>query len=232
MHRPGDFMPLTKSQIATLKRKAADNSLEVEYLLKIAKTADVSAVPLLSDLAARHGWSYTGWEGEARVVPFAKWVEAISVYLTDGCDGLVSYAQRPPETSWSFALSVLKSLRTPAALLAIAELADLVRDHIDERPDDAQEVVNAVDNTVGGRDAPEISEAARMRLRDFLHAVLSSSLAEVWVGSAIFALGKVGDASSLSIIRNVRPLGGFWRTVPKQAIREIKNRSGGSASDA
>src|SRR5690348_14306473 len=105
-------MSLTKSQMATLKRKAADNSLEVEHLLKIAKTADVSAVPLLTDLAARHDWSYTGWEGETRVVLFAKWVEAISVYLTDGCDGLVSYAQRPPSESWSFALSVLESLRT------------------------------------------------------------------------------------------------------------------------
>lgn len=225
-------MSLTKSQIAALKRKAADNSLEVEQLLKIAKTADVSVVPLLADLAARHDWSYTGWEGEARVVPFAKWVEAISVYLTDGCDGLVSYAQRPPSESWSFALAVLESLRTPVALLAIAELADLVRDQIDERAEDAQKVVYAVNNTIAAKDAPPIPEAVRVRLRDFLHAVLSSSLAEVWIASAIVALGRAGDVSSLPIIRNVRPLGEVWNAAPKRALREIKKRCGGSASDA
>ncbi len=225
-------MPLTKSQVATLKRKAADKSLEVEHLLKVARIADASTVPLLTELSAKHHWSYTGWEGDTRVVPFAKWVEAVSIYLTGGCDGLVSYAQRRSDDSWYFGLSVLGSLRTPVALLAITELADLVRDHIAERTDDAQKVVYTVNNTIAGKDAPAMSDAVRVRLRDFLHAVLSSSLAEVWIASAIVALGKVGDSSSLHLIENVRPLGELWEEAPKRATREIKKRCSGSAGDA
>lgn len=225
-------MSLTKSQIATLKRKAAENSLEVEHLLKIAKIASVSAVPLLTDLSATHHWSYTGWEGEDRVVPLARWVEVISVYLTGGCDGLVSYAQRPPSESWHFALSVLESLRTPVALFAIAELADLVRDQIDERKEHAQKIVYAMNYILTAKDAPPVPEAVRVRLRDFLHAVLTSSLVDAWVASAIVALGRVGDASSLPIIKNVRPLDKLWSAAPKRALREIKKRCGGSASDA
>ena len=222
-------MSLTKSQVATLRRKAADNSLEVEHLLKVARIADASTVSLLAELSAKHQWSYTGWDGDTRVVPFAKWVEAVSIYLTDGCDGLVNYAQRRSDDSWAFGLSVLESLRTPVALLAIAELADAIRDHIDERTGDAQKVVYAVNNVIAGKDAPAISETVRVRLRDFLHAVLSSSLAEVWIATAIVALEKAGDSSSLYPIQNVRPLGKLWDMVPKRAIRAIKKHCGGSA---
>lgn len=144
----------------------------------------------------------------------------------------MSYAQRPPRDSWRFAVSVLESLGTPASLLALAELADHVRDHIDERPGDAQEVVSAVCNIVAAKNAPALSEAVRVRLKDFLHAVASSSLADVSLGMAVGALGKVGDVSSLPIIENLRPLDSLWRKVPKQALREIKKRCGGSASDA
>jgi hypothetical protein len=225
-------MALTKAQIATLKRKAADNSLEVEHLLKITTTGDVSAVPLLAELASMHRWSHTGWEDGSRVVPFAKWVEAISVYLTDGCDGLVTYAQRAPCDSWSFALAVLESVRTPVALLAIAELAEAVHDQIDERPADAQNVVYAISNTIRAKDAPLVPEHVRVRLRDFLHAVLASSLAEAWIAIAIAALGRTGDASSVPIIANVRPLGEIWSAAPKRALREIKKRCSGPTSDA
>ena len=126
----------------------------------------------------------------------------------------------------------LESLRTPVALLAIAELADLVCDQIDERTEQAQKVVYAVNNTIAAKDAPPIPEAVRVRLRDFMHAILSSSLAEVWVASAVITLGRVGDGSSVPLIKSVRPLGELWSAAPKRALREIKKRCGGSASDA
>ena len=143
----------------------------------------------------------------------------------------MSYAQRFHEDSWYFAISVLEEVRTPVAILAIAELGDSVRPHLDVRMEDAQKIVCALTNSLLGKPQPRISESVRVLFRDFLHAFLAVALKQVWISSAIASLGKVGDSSSLSIIRNIQLSDDLWKVVPRRAIREIKKRCDNTKGD-
>jgi hypothetical protein len=54
---------LTAAQRRTLSRKAADRSLEVENLLKVAVNGDAADATFLRALMAEYGWSKSGREG-------------------------------------------------------------------------------------------------------------------------------------------------------------------------
>lgn len=221
-------MPLTKSQLATLKRKAADDTLEVEHLLKIAKIGDASVIPLLQELSTKHAWSYSGIETDGarqiRVAPFAKWVEVICEYLDGGCDALVAYAQRSDEGCWHFAVAVLESLKTGTSLLGIAELAELIRGDLQNRPKDADDIVDAINFTVSFKGAPPYSESVRAQLREWTHAYLHASSNEVSLARGVLCLRQLGDESSLELIKQLPPLPEPWHDCASMASRAIKKR--------
>ena len=104
-------MGLTTAQRRTLSRKAVDNSLEVEHLLKVATIGDAADAPFLRVLKGEHGWSDTGREGRKLVVPFGRWADTVCRFLEDGYLGLVQAAKDPPDAA-DFCVSVLEELKT------------------------------------------------------------------------------------------------------------------------
>ncbi len=85
-------MALPASVARLLKKKAVDNSLEVEDLLKVAARGDASDAIFLRRLKDEHAWSDSGLEHGARVVPLGQWVNVICCYLERGYAGLVELA--------------------------------------------------------------------------------------------------------------------------------------------
>src|SRR5262245_6433515 len=102
-------MGLTAAQRQTLSRTAADNSLEVEHLVKVAEIGDATDVPFLRALKGEHGWSDTGREGRKRVIPFGRWADTVCRFLEDGYPGLVQAGKDSAEAA-EFCVSVLEEL--------------------------------------------------------------------------------------------------------------------------
>src|SRR5262245_33962022 len=99
-------MGLTAAQRRALSRKAADNSLEVEHLVKVAVLGDATDAPFLRALKGEHGWSDTGREGRKLVVPFGRWADTVCRFLEDGYPGLVQAAKESDGAE--FCVSVLE----------------------------------------------------------------------------------------------------------------------------
>lgn len=220
-------MSLTKSQISTLKRKAADNSLEVEHLLKVACVGDATNIQLLRELSSKHNWSYSGREKGYRVVPFAKWVEAVSVYLDGGVDALVNYACQPGGESWTFALAIFESMRSTVSIDALVKLVDFCLQSLRERKELAQKLIHVFAVITAGKNPPRIAERDRVRLRDFIYTFLRSPADDVWVGTAVVVLERIGNLTSIPLIDSLPPLSYPWEKVAARARRRIRVRCGG-----
>src|SRR4051794_17121597 len=111
-------MGLTAAQRRTLSRKAADNSLEVEHLLKVATLGDASDAPFLRALREEHDWSDSGREVGTLVVPFGRWADTVCRFLEHGYPGLVQLA-KDSDTAAEFCVGVLEELNSPASVPAI-----------------------------------------------------------------------------------------------------------------
>src|SRR4051812_46696010 len=111
-------MGLTDAQRRTLSRKAAENSLEAEHLVKVVELGDATDAPFIRALKDEHGWSDTGREGRKLVVPFGQWADTVCRFLEDGYPGLVQTAKDSAEAA-EFCVSVLEELKTAASVSAI-----------------------------------------------------------------------------------------------------------------
>src|SRR4051794_32883987 len=108
-------MATIESKLATLRRKAAKDAVEVVHLLHFAKIGDGLAVPVLREITTTSGWSRLPIPcGEhSHVIPLARWTEVICTYLEGGIEALVAYARLAEEDSLHFAVAVLEELKSP-----------------------------------------------------------------------------------------------------------------------
>lgn len=216
-------MGLTAAQRRTLSRKAADNSLEVEHIVKVAELGDSSDASFLRALKEEHRWSDTGREGHKLVVPFGRWADTVCVFLEDGYPGLVRAAKDSPEAA-DFCVSVLDDLKSAASVSALLAIGGPVI----KRP--AADVNLAVRLAVGFnlllsfKGAPAIAPEVERKVREFLHRLLAVELSEVQRASVVCALRGVGDAESDALIASLPPFRGSWAGLEQSAVRQIKQR--------
>ncbi len=218
-------MGLTATQRRMLSRKAADNSLEVEHLLKVAAVGDAADAPFLCALKGAHGWSDTGREGRNLVVPFGRWVDTVCRFWEDGYAGLVRMAGESAEAV-EFCVSVLEEVRTPESAAALLALAGPVL----ERPASdvrlAVRVADGFNRLLSFKGAPAITSAVERQVREFLHRLLAAELSEAQRASAVCALRGVGDTASAALIAALPPFRGSWAGLEQSAARQIMRRVG------
>lgn len=216
-------MGLSDAQRRTLSRKAADNSLEVEHLLKVATIGDASDAPFLRALKEEHAWSETGCEGRARVVPFGRWSDTVCRYLEDGHTGLVQLAGKSIEAA-EFCISVLEEIKTTESVVALLAIGGPVIANPKVNVSLAILIADAVNRLLSFKGGPEIDPAVELQLREFLHHLLALELSEVQRASVVCALRGVGDAVSVTLIASLSPFRGSWAGLEQSAVRQIKQR--------
>jgi len=216
-------MGLTAAQRRTLSRMAADNSLQVEHLVKVADLGDATDAAFLRALKGEHGWSDTGREGRDLVVPLGRWADTVCRFLEDGCPGLVQAANDSPDAH-EFCVSVLEELKTAASVSAILAIGGPVieRPVLDVKL--AVRLANGFNLLLSFKGAPAIAAEVERRVREFLHRLLAVELSEVQCASVVCALRGVGDAESAALVASLPPFRGSWAGLEQSAVRQIKQR--------
>jgi hypothetical protein len=216
-------MGLTAAQRRTLSRKAADNSLEVEHLLKVAELGDATDAPFLRALKSEHGWSESGREGRKRVVPFGRWSDTVCRFLEDGYSGLVQAAKDSSEAA-EFCVSLLEELKTAESVAAILAIGGPVLERPAADVKLAVRLADAFNFLLSFKGAPAIAPAVEREIREFLHHLPAAELSEEQRASLVCALRGVGDAESAALVASLPPFRGCWAGLERLAIRQIKRR--------
>jgi hypothetical protein len=216
-------MGLSAGQRRTLSRKAANNSLEVEHLLKVAMTGDATDAPFLRTLKEEHGWSDTGREGRVRVVPFGRWSDSVCRFLEDGYAGLVQLAGKSTKAA-EFCISVLEEVKTPESVAALLAIGGPLIAHPEENVRLAILIADAINLLLSFKGGPVIDASVEQQVREFLHRLLAGELSEVQRASVVCALRGVGDITSVALIGSLSPFRGCWAGLEQSAARQIKQR--------
>jgi hypothetical protein len=216
-------MGLTATQRRTLSRKAADNSLEVEHLVKVAELGDAADASFLRALKGEHGWSDTGREGRKLVVPFGRWSDTVCRFLEDGYPGLVQAAKDSAEAA-EFCVSVLEELKTAASVSAILAIGGPLIERPAANVKLAVRLADAFNLLLSFKSAPAIAPKVEEQVREFLHRLLAVELSEVQRASVVCALRGVGNAESATLVGSLPPFRGSWAGLEQAAVRQIKQR--------
>ena len=212
------------SAITKLRRLAAKDAVEVEHLSTLAVIGDPRAAPVVRELQQRYAWPYDNREGDKHIVPLGRWAAVVCAYLEGGADALVAYARREEPQSFYFAVSVLRELKSPAAVLALAELAAEVTRDLRERIEDAVVLADAVNLVLSFKGAPVVYEQTAAQLRSFLHAALGQELNEAQRAAMVCALRGVGDERSIALIGAMPALAAPWGGLELTAVKAIRKR--------
>ena len=224
-------MALSDGQRRTLARRAADNSLEVEHLLRVAAIGDAADVPFLRTLQAKSGWSDSDHEGDTRVVPFGRWADVVCRFLEDNYAGLVRLAGELPGLA-EFCIAVLEELRTQESASALLAVGGPVV----ERPATdlglAIRLASGFNLLLSFKDRPRVRPDVEREIRGFLHRLLAAELTEAQRATVVCALRGVGDADSMALIAGMPPFGGSWAGLERAASVQIARRSRRSSGPA
>lgn len=217
-------MATIDSKLATLRRKAAANDVEVEHLTQFAVLGNPIAIPVIRELTAKHGWPRSNCVGDAHVAPLARWAEVVCTFLEGGCDALVEYARKPEPKSLYFAVSVLEQVKSAAAVLALAELADDIVRASPERTEDALKLASAINLALSFKNPPRVQPNTAAQLRTFLHGLFRLDLSEPQRAVIVCALRGVGDDESIRLIDQLPRFSGPWTGLESLARKAIHKR--------
>jgi hypothetical protein len=218
-------MALTEAQRRSLRRKAADGSLEVEHLLPVAVRGDASDAPLLRALKAEFKWPDTGRQGRAWIVPLGRWTDTVCRFLEDGYTGVVRMAGESAGAV-EFCASLLEEVKTPESVTALLAIGGPVvkRPEADVRL--AFRLADAFNVLLSFKDRPAVGAAVEKRVRDFLHRLFALPLGETRQAIVVCALRGVGDAKSVSLIKGLPPFRDWAHTgLQQSAVRQIQQRT-------
>lgn len=203
--------------ILTIGRMARRRTLEVEHLLKAARTPSAALADCLEGLAAELGWHM---HDSFPAVPFGRWVAVISCLCRQGHPGLAAMVRDPD--SLPFVFGLLADLRSADALAAIIDIIRTNRDWLLAAPQRAMAAAAAYNGAAMHLrpGLPDVQEQAPVR--DFLHAALAATGDEAAIATLLCALRFAGDAGSLPVIAACPPLSPQWEPARAAAINAIR----------
>jgi hypothetical protein len=216
-------MQLTDAQRRALRRKAAENSLEVEHLLKVAAAGDASDAAFLQAIKAEYGWSDTEVEKGERVAPLGRWVDVVCRFLQEGYDGIVRMAEESTDGA-DFCIGLVEEIKTAGSVSALLAIGGPVVARPAANIRLAARLANAFNLLLSFKRVPDVGASNERRVREFLHQILRLNLTDAQRASVVCALRGVGDAQSVALIAGMPPFKGSWAGLKQSAVRQIKKR--------
>lgn len=208
--------------IASIKKRARADTLEVEHLLNEASHPNEALATALDELSAELQWPVADTRANGNLlVPLATWAKVVSTYCRDGFHGLIRLSDEPSLTG--FIIGLLEELKTKEAfntlLLAYEEcLREPCRDI-----GTSVRLATAVNLMLGFKSDFVPDAAQAVRLRAFLYGLYSCSETDAQRAGALAALRGVGDEDSAEFAAS-KSLSWPWHDVPKVVGKHIRTR--------
>jgi hypothetical protein len=215
-------MALSSSQRRTLRKKAADNLLEVEHLLRVAALGDAGDVRFLRELEREFEWPHKG----KMIVPLGLWNDAVCCFLEDGYDGIVrlATAEKTRARYLEFCIAVLEELATRDSVDALVKIGGRVLRSPEEDLSLSLLVTNALNMVLSFDKAPGINAETTSTIRQFLHEMLRLDLDEDQRASVVCALRGVGNEESVLLIQQLPAFKDPYAGTKASAVRAIRKR--------
>lgn len=210
--------------LATFRRKALRDELEVEHILRAAKSGEPGLAELLETLIVDCKWSDGREFPDGSIeIPYRKWARVAAAYCEGGSDGLIALTRREPDYL-RFALAMLVELKSNEAVTATLAMAGALLGDPAGNARDAREVAETFNLLLLPKTGVVAPPAVAASIRAFLHALLASKSDDTAKAMALYALRWVGDAESMAMIKGLPPLEEDWASVPAEVMRTIKKR--------
>jgi hypothetical protein len=207
----------------SIKRRAANNSLEVEHLLEAAALRLEGLPALLDKLAASEEWNETGiLEDGSRVVPLARWARVASAYCREGLLGLENILALPGHES--FVLAMLQELHSAEAVGAIGHwFAEIIANPANNH-ELAHEIASTLNLILCFPPDVDLTEQNVHLFRQFAHALAGFGKDQVQRAVPVLLLRAIGDESSLALMQSLPPFTSPWESVIPATRRSILKR--------
>jgi hypothetical protein len=212
------------TNLATFRRKALRNELEVEHILRAAKTRTEGLAELLRNLVTECSWTDGRKFADGSMeVPFRKWAVVGATYCESGCSGLVALVRQ--EASYlTFVLAMLEEVKNDEAVASVLTLTGVLLDDPGRDLKASRAIAESFNSLLFIRSSLMVSANDARRIRLFLHALIGSKADDTARAMAIYALRPVGDETSVALLQGLKSLEYPWTDAPGIAIREIKKK--------
>ncbi len=206
-----------------LRRKELSGGVEVEHIVGVTLKCDANLIPVLKRLSAEFKWKEGKKALRSHSVPMGSWVKVCCSYLKDGNSGLVSIVQRSSdEVEREIAVSVIGELK-PVDSKRI--LIDLIKWHTRLQAKQrklALEIVRVINSLFSFHSEVKLNERDCQIIRNYVHKFLANAKTKDERGTAYWALSRVGNEESITIIRSAPRLGFPWEGTEEDAIKLIR----------
>lgn len=217
--------------LQTIRKKATNNTLEVEHLLKAAAARLEGLPTLMKELTASEQWSETGKTADGGlVVPFAKWGQIAAAYCAEGYEGLAPYASMAG--CESFVLGMIEEVHESQGVACIISWFQKAIGNPARNLPLALQVAKTLNLMLCFAPHIELPCSCRDVLRNFAHSLIAMSLSESQKATPVLLLRSVGNASSLALIKALPAFSPPWDGIIGLTSRAIKKRLALSSSVA
>jgi hypothetical protein len=207
-------------EIDTIRRMAKRGTLEVEHLLRLAKSPSPGLASDLEELALELEWRSGN---QSPFVPYGDWVVVLAEFCRNSYGGLTSLAANPHYLN--FVVGLLEEL---SSIEAFDALESILAEHraviaTDELKSKLAGAFNRVGMALVNKSSyPEAEKVEAVR--KFLNDQVASHPDEAGRGTAMCALRYFGGSDSLDIVRSAPPMTENWESARTAAIRAIRKR--------
>ena len=214
---------LERMNIATLRKKARDGSLEVEHLLQAAAQRPPGLSDELSRLTADHQWQARGLQPDGtRVVPFAKWAAVAAAYSDAEFDGLRALANELENVP--FILGLVEEVRSSASISFALELCNGYVTDLVQFEEVAFRLARTFNLLLSFKQAPPITAAQARAIQDFLCALYPHARIEADRALVLLALRGVGDRDAMQFVESVEVFAEPWAGTNEVVLRAVRKR--------
>lgn len=208
-------------KIETFRKKARNNSLEVEHILAAAKARLPGLRAELQHLSEELDWSTSRYLPDGtHVVPFGKWAQISGAYAEGGISALASLAESRENSSYIIAM-----LEEVASSEAVDTLLNFFS-HVILNPENdielSHQLSQAFNQLLSIKGSLSPSEEQASKIRDFLSLLFISAKSDIQRTFVLYAFRGVGDRTIMNFLSALHGLTPQQESARKEAIRHIR----------
>lgn len=211
-------------KLETIRKKARNNSLEVEHLLAAAKARVPGLKEELARLSSELAWSESIYLSDgSHVVPLAKWALIAGAYAEGGIASLTALATE--QGNASYIIGLLEELSSAEAVSALLRLFQEVMRNPQANLEMAHRLTVAFNQLLAIKGAISPSEEQAGCIRDFLMECYKVASTDNQKTLVIHALRGVGNSASLQFLASLHGLSEREEAARNAAVRIIRKRA-------
>lgn len=209
--------------LTSIRRRAADNTLEVEHILEAASLRISGLSELLTEFINTEDWSDSNHLPDGtHVVPLARWARVGAAYCRDGFSGLKALLSKPGYES--FVLALLEKIHSTEAVdAALNFFSEQIKSPEDD-PHLAREIASSLNQILCFKPEVEIAPATREQIRSFTTALIRLGSDQLERAVPVLLLRAVGDENSIRLLDDLPPFTDPWSATISTTRRAIRKR--------